>query len=109
MVDSFQYVHDSDAKKVFRFPLRPQVRPERQGKSKKVYHHVRMEVDVVRADNVLTGNQWKYPTSEYPSHIYDDRYDADDSSMYFMRNFAPRGQAISKDEYERLAKQYSGR
>lgn len=106
MNDRYQYVHDPEMKKVFRFPLLPQVRTEPKGR--KLYHHVRMEVDIIRADNVLSLNQWKYPTSDYPSHIYDDRYNADQAVMYFMRNFAPRGQAISKEEYERLATEYSG-
>jgi hypothetical protein len=109
MSERYQYAHDAEGKKVFRFPVAPQVIPQRQGKSgRKVYHYVRMHVDIVRADNVLSGNQWKYPTSEYPNHTYDDRYDAEEAVTYFMRNFAPRRRPITKEEYERLAAEYSG-
>jgi hypothetical protein len=80
MVDHYQYVHDSSNKRVYRFPIQPQVTPTLVGKGRKVYHYVRMQIDIVRADNVLSGNQWKYPVSEYPSFTYDDRYDATEAA-----------------------------
>jgi hypothetical protein len=108
MSEFFQYVHDTDQQTVYRFPLRPQVIPQPQGRTKKrIYHYVQMEIAIARADNVLTGNRWKYPTGDYPSFTYDDRYDADQAERYFMLHYAPRGDAISKEEYEILASQYT--
>lgn len=109
MSEFFQYVHDVSKETVYRFPLRPQVMPQPQGKTKKkkIYHYVRMEISIARADNVLTGHRWKYPTSDYPSFTYDDRYDADEAERYFMLHYAPRGEAISREKYEILASQYT--
>ena len=104
-MDPYQYVHDSENKRVFRFPRRPDVMPQQIAK-RKVYHTVRMKVDIVRADNILTGHQWLHPTSDYPSFTYDDRYDEDEAIHYFMRNFAPRGIEITRDEFEALSAQY---
>jgi hypothetical protein len=109
MRERYQYIHDLEGKKVFRFPIEPQVMPQPVRRSKKVYHYVRMQVDIVRADNVLTGNQWKYPTSDYPSFTYDDRYSAADAAEYFMQNYAPRGQQIDREEFERLSSLYAPR
>lgn len=109
MNDSFQYVHNIEQQTVYRFPVRPQVVPQPQGrtKKKKIYHYVRMEISITRADNELTGHRWKYPTSDYPTFTYDDRYDASEAERYFMLHYAPRGEAISKEQYEILATQYT--
>lgn len=109
MSEIFQYVHDAGQQTVYRFPLRPQVIPQPQGctKKQKIYHYVRMEISIVRADNVLTGHRWKYPTSDYPSFTYDDRYDFAGAERYFMLHYAPRGESIGKEEYEILASQYT--
>lgn len=70
-------MHDVGQQTVYRFPMRPQVRPQPQGKTKKkIYHYVQMEIAIARAENVLTGDRWKYPTGDYPNFTYDDRYDA---------------------------------
>lgn len=108
MNDVFQYVHVVTEQMVYRFPLRPQVIPQLVGKSKtkKIYHYVRMEITITRADNVLSGHRWKYPTSDYPSFTYDDRYNADEAERYFMLHYAPRGESIIKEDYEKLASQY---
>lgn len=108
-IDPFQYIHDAEKQTVYRFPLRPQVMAQPMGstKRKRICHYVRMEISITRADNELTGNRWKYPTSNYPSFTYDDRYDADEAEHYFMLHYAPRGATISREEYELLATQYT--
>lgn len=107
MADQYRYVHDEEKKTVYRFPCKPQVTEQRVGRGKKkIWHYVRMQIDVDRADNVLTGNQWLYPTSEYPNFTYDDRYDAEDAAHYFMRNYTPVGNEISAEQYDELLKCY---
>jgi hypothetical protein len=103
MQERYQYIHDVEGGKVFRFPIEPQVTP------RPVHHYVRMQIDIVRADNVLTGNQWKFRTSDYPDFTYDDRYSATQAAEYFMQNYAPRGQRIDREEFERLAALYTPR
>ena len=43
----------------------------------------------------------------YPSFTCDDRYDAGQAERYFVLHYAPRGDAISKEEYEILVSQYT--
>jgi hypothetical protein len=81
--------------------------PHGRTKKKKIYHYVQMEISITRADNELAGHRWKHPTSDYPSFTYDDRYSADEAERYFMLHYAPRGEAISEEQYEILVSQYT--
>ncbi len=105
----YKYVHDEENRRVFRFPSSPEVTVQRVGRNKKtIWHYVRMRIDITRADNVLTHNQWLYPTMELPNFTCDDRYGADEAAYYFMRNYSPRGVEINEEQYKNLSKFYGG-
>lgn len=109
MSDNFKYVHDEANKRVYKIPTSPTVTERRQGRgSKLVGRDVRMNVEVVRADNLLVGNQWKYPTLEPLHQFLESKYSEDEAVYYFTRNHEPRGVKITREQFDALAKQYGG-
>lgn len=69
--------------------------------------YISTRVLITRADNVLEGSRWKYPTSGVPHDNFGKRYSKEDVIMYFMgRVCADYGSEISSDEYEKLKERY---
>jgi len=101
-----KYFHDSQNKTVYRVD-EPSIieNRDRRGRRRSWYTHT--EVHITRADNVLTGSEWKYRVFE-PRHEYFDRkYSKEDVIEYFMSRVYPQDCVeISFEEYELLQRQY---
>lgn len=109
MVD--KYLHNAELKTVYRFPVQPRAR-EMMDKSKRkiIGWNVSMEISITRADNVLSGNQWKYPIADCPQQYFENignRYNNREIVvLHFHRNHDPKGTEIDKDTYLKLKTEY---
>ncbi len=101
-----QYKHSSPKLTVYKYPVEPSVIEQKTKKGKRIGWTVSMEVRVTRADNVLTQNRWKYPTSEYPRQPFDPRYSRDEVISYFYMHHVPDGDDITEAEYLALSARY---
>ena len=55
---------------------------------------------------MLTLNQWKHKTSDYPGQSFEPRYRRDEVISYFLMHHAPAGDDITEAEYVALHAQY---
>jgi|SRR3972149_8933044 len=102
---NYKYFHDLQSKIVYRIKD-PDIRPKTK-RGNLIDWHISTEIDVTRADNVLSGSQWKYATSEYPRENYEPKYSKEDVISYFEHRFYPSNcREISSAEYDILQKQY---
>ncbi len=104
-IEMYKYLHDQDARTVFRVPMEPQVNQQMR-RGKPVGWHVSMEFSITRGDNFMEGSQWKYPTSAYPVQHLDAHYTREQAVSYFRMHHEPRGSEISEGEYKLLHEKY---
>ena len=109
----YRYFHDAVQRCLYRQSDVPEVFPK-QASGKLAGWRIRLEIDVVRADNwVNSQGRWNFETSEYPDQFFDSlRYSRDDALRYFIeRNSAERKststEEIDETRYEQFKAVYS--
>ena len=103
----YNYVHDIDSKTVYRIPKKPSISTKNDRNGKLISYHVSMQYDAVSATNRLRSyNEWEKPVSPYVEQLFDNRYDEEMVVIYFYRHHSPKGQKISREEYEVLKSKY---
>jgi hypothetical protein len=105
----YKYRHSKDSKTVYRYPKELIITEQRNKQGKRIGWEVGMQIDITRADNILNRNQWKYPTSDYPTQQFDAHYQRPQVISYFLMRHEPSGDDITQPEYDLLRKKYEDR
>jgi hypothetical protein len=107
----YKYYHNAELKAVYRAPVQPQLH-EIMDKSKRkiIGWAVSMKIEITRADNVLSGTQWKYPIADYPQQSFENignRYDDREIVVsHFHMHHDPNGNEIDENTYLELKTEY---
>lgn len=101
----YNYLHDDTARTVYRLPRDPQV-TEQTKRGKRTGWCITMDYLITRADNWLENGSWKFATSGNPRQQLDAHYTRDIAIFYFRLHHEPKGELISREEYECLHTEY---
>lgn len=101
-----KYVHDINARIVYRFPNKPNV-TKQLNQGRHVGWFITMEIRVTRADNWLKNDgHWSYPIFKNPSEHYFFPGTEVQALALFLTNHEPDGTTIDNAEYDRLHQMY---
>lgn len=102
-----KYVHDINARIVYRFPDKPSVSKQLDNQGRHVGWCVTMEIRVTQADNWLKNDgHWSRPVSKNPSEHYFLPDTEVQALAFFLMNHEPDGTIIDSDEYDQLHQTY---
>ena len=114
-----RFYHDKAKPSVWCVPDEPEVREQKETVTKRRKHPKRLgwavsaTVDEERADNYLqpgSTTQFVFRVSHHPREHFGPEYNRADVIVDFTwRNLSPRGDEISRGEYERLKAEYRTR
>ncbi len=102
----YKYLHDVSARTVYRVPIEPQITEQKDKRGSRIDWRVTMTYRITRADNELTGHQWKFPTSSHPVQHFDSHYGREGVASYFRMHHEPNGNEITETEYKALHEKY---
>lgn len=103
---AYKYFHDPQNRTVYRVD-EPSITENKDRRGQRRSWYIRTEVHITRADNVLTGSQWKYKVFDPRGKYFNRKYSREDVIEYFMSRVYPQNcLEISSEEYEVLQRQY---
>ncbi len=106
----YRYFHNARDRSVHRYNCDVRVEPNRGPRGgRSIGWYVSTTEDIARADNVLTGNRWRYNTSQIYSRSFEPKYSKDEAIEYFLQHVlhhGPHVREIDAAEYERLRQEY---
>lgn len=104
-MSAFRFLHDSEKHAVYKVPSELTITEQKDGRGKRTGWHVTTQIEITRADNVLTV-RWKYPVRSNPIEHFDARYERFQLPSFFWMHNEPPGESISEAQYESLREQY---
>jgi hypothetical protein len=107
---NYKYFHDIDNKVVYRVPLDPTIREDRNRSGKTVTGWtVSVFVDITKAENRLINNIWEEAVRiqwEQSFENIGNRYNGEMVVEHFYNNHFPRCLEIDEAEYESVKQEY---
>ena len=103
---AYRHFHDSQNKMVYKVD-EPSIIENKDKRGQRSSWYISTKVHITRADNVLTGSQWKYKILDLRYKYFKPKYSRENVIEYFMSRVYPRNcLEISSEEYDVLQKQY---
>ena len=106
MNPEYRYFHDESNQTVYCMPIQADVN-EIYDKKQLVAWSIRMSISLVRADNTLVNNKWKFACGQDCKQEISVRGKTKEIAINdFYNRHTPRCEEITEDIYKELAKKY---
>jgi len=104
------YFHDEENRKVYRVPIEPNVREERNHTQRQIIGwNVSALINVTRANNRLENGKWKFSQIEHWEQSFENigiRYTKKMVIEHFFNNHLAGCEPVTEDEYRSLKAAY---
>lgn len=102
----YRYIHDASKQTVYRLPISPSIIRRTDKRGCHIDWFISMNIEITRADNKLTRNQWQHRVLDPVSQSLRPEYSEEQAISYFKMHHTPDGEEISEEEYTQLQAQY---